>query len=384
MLRFTSRAGRLPLALMLAALGACADPSDLTAPREPDVVDVDDVPLRGSLSGAGTTPWADGYLKTFYEDIPTPHQPSPSYSFNRAARFGGVMNIAKVAGATGRYAVTFPGLSAYLGSRSTLHVSTHYVSPEGTYCKPAAAYLVSDKVEVRCFKASTGAAANGNFSLTVTRSYYDVAFAYAHLETGTNYAPSSQGSWNPAGTSTVVRTGVGQYRVTFNNLGTLIPTGLPGHAQVNAVGTSNSYCNVFNAQVLIGTTNVAVDVRCFSPVTGAPIDRRFTVLYVVPADHVAYAWADKPTTASYSPLPYFSSNPSGGPITITRSGVGSYRVEWTYADSHILEEGNAQVTAYGSNALCRIITAYGSVAEVKCVSPAGTPADTRFSVLYTS
>jgi hypothetical protein len=130
------------------------------------------------------------------------------------------------------------------------------------------AYLVSDKVEVRCFDARTGLPANPYFTLLVTRNYSDLAFAYAHQETATSYTPSTQGSWNTAGT-TVARRGVGQYRVTFNNLATKLPPDVMGRVQVNAVGTSNAYCNPLAWDRLTGTPNLYVDVQCYAMPTAA-------------------------------------------------------------------------------------------------------------------
>jgi hypothetical protein len=382
---YASRAGRRPLALALAALAAlsaCADQPNPAEPQGPPTADGG--AARQDLgSGLGNpTHWADGYLTA---DDPTQasYPVSPFTSFNRAARFGGAITITRPAGTTGRYVATFPSLSSYLGGRSTVHVSGYsgdFNAAEDTYCKPVGAYLVRDQVEVRCFKVSTGLPTNARFKLLVTRNYSDLAFAYAHRETSTNYAPSSQGSWNPAGTSSVVRSGVGQYRVTFNNLAALLAPGVGGHVQVNAVGTSNAHCST-STWYTNGTPNLSVDVRCFATPTGAPVDRRFTVLFVLPARHLAYAWADNPSVASYSPLAYYSSNPTNGPITITRSGVGSYKVDWAYLGSELFEGGNAQVTAYGGNTLCKITSYSTTGAYVQCFAPNGTPADSRFSVL---
>jgi hypothetical protein len=379
---FALRAGRWPLALTLAALGACADQLEPTEPA----TDGGGTARQELGAGVGNpTHWADGYLRAD-DPIQASYPVSPFTAFNRAARFGGAITITKPAGTTGRYVATFPSLSGYLGGRSTVHVSGYagdFNAAEDTYCKPVGAYLVSDKVEVRCFKVSTGLPTNARFSLLVTRSYADLAFAYAHQETVANYSPSSQGSWNPAGTSTVVRSGVGRYRVTFNNLGALLPTDVLGHVQVNAVGTSNAYCNAMNWYTN-GTPNLSVDVQCFATPTGASVDRRFTVLFVLPANHLAYAWADKPSVASYSPLPYFSSNPARAGITITRRGVGSYKVDWAYLDRELFDGGDAQVTAYGGNTLCKLTSYSTTSAHVQCFAPNGTPADSRFSVLRAS
>ena len=94
-----------------------------------------------------------------------------------------------------------------------------------------------------------------------------------------------------------VRTGVGRYRVTFNNLGAHLPPNVGGHVQVNAVGTSNAYCSAYNASTG-GTPNLSVDVRCFAGRTGAPVDRRFTVLFVLPADTIRCSSAPGDATSA--------------------------------------------------------------------------------------
>jgi hypothetical protein len=170
--------------------------------------------------------------------------------------------------------------------------------------------------------------------------------------------------------------------VSFNNLGSRLPPGVGGHVQVNAVGTNNTYCNVYNWGTS-GSPNLFVDVRCYTR-TGAPADTKFIVLFLLPSEHLAYAWGDKPTISSYSPLAAYSSNPALGAITIARVAAGVYDVAWAGADSEIIDEGNAQATAYGSNAQCRVTSSYASFARVLCFAPSGTPMDTRFTVLFGS
>jgi hypothetical protein len=315
--------------------------------------------------------------------------PYNAYGYGALNRGGGPIIVTKVAGTSGRYMVKFTGISAFLGNRSTVHVTSKYSSE--TACKPVAAYLVSETVEVRCFRLGTGAPENSKFSLLVTRNYDDRAFAYANRATATDYSPASRGSWNPAGAQKVVRTGVGQYRVTFNNLPAQLPPNVVGHVQVNAVGTDNAYCNVHNWGWNTGSPNLFVDVRCYQGPTGAPVDRRFTVLFVQPAPHLAYAWADKPTSPWYVPHDYYSWNPAIGGLNIERQAVGAYKVVWGRAGAypHIAHtNGFAQVTAFGSNAQCKFITAgregqyrNNQVAYVACFAPSGTRVDSRFMVM---
>ena len=160
-----------------------------------------------------------------------------------------------------------------------------------------------------------------------------------------------------------------------NNLGS--------NVQVNAVGAGNAYCNVQN-WTTTGTPNVSVDVRCYSLPTGALVDQKFNVLVLLGhADHVGYLWDDQPTLATYYPN-HTNQSSAAGPIEVTRVGVGAYWVVWRYADAHILGDGNAQVTAYGSNSVCKIGAAATSIVDVRCFAPNGEPADSRFMVLFGS
>jgi hypothetical protein len=292
MRRFFSRPPGWPLAISLAAvaaLGACADQADPTEPRHAAVEKA--VATQQAEAGFSEYPpewyWADGYLSTYWEDQPLVY-PSPHYVFNRAAEEGGArITVTKAEGTTGRYVATFPGLSSYLGSRSTLHVSGFYGISD-VHCKPMGASLVRDKVEVRCFDVSSGVPANSEISVLVNRNHENRAFAYAHREKDSSYSPSAKSSWNPAGPTMVTRSGVGQYRVTFSNLASRLPNNLGSNVQVNAVGAGNAYCNVQN-WTTTGTPNVSVDVRCYSLPTGALADQKFNVLVLLGhADHVGY------------------------------------------------------------------------------------------------
>jgi hypothetical protein len=337
----------------------------------------------------GSRYWADGYAWAPGATATAPYTPSPDWAFNiGSGRSGGSVTATKPAGTTGRYIVTFPGLSAWLGGKSTVHVTSDeargYGLPDDVHCKPLTAYLVSDKIEVRCFRASTGAASNGSFRVLVTRNYLDLAFAYAHQPTSTNYSPEAQGSWNPAGTGNVIRHGVGRYEVVFNGLAARLPAGVAGHVQVNAVGSGNAHCKLEN---WAGTTNLSVWVRCFGA-AGQLVDSRFTALFVTPTEHLAYTIGHQPSAPGYNPLPTFSSNPTGGFIGITRIAVGNYRIKWSGVDPEIFGQGNIQVTAWGSdNTQCKVDTLNGytyDYADVLCFGPNGVRTDTRYSVLLGS
>ena len=376
------RAGRWPLALALAAVGAlsaCADQPTAVEPPMPKAAR-DAAPERQDVAGllGDRAHWADGYLRTEFL-VATSETIHPSESFNRS---GGSVVVTKVAGTTGRYIATFSGLSRLLNNESTVHVSGLSNSgTEPTYCQPAAPYLASDKVEVRCFRIATGAPVDAKFSVLVTRNYSDLAFAYGHRPTTASYAPAAKGSWNPVGTTQVTRSAVGKYLVTFKGLAAELPPGVGGHAQVNLVGTSNAHCTV-QAWGSSGTPDLSVAVGCYTA-AGVPVDARFAVLFLTPTDHLAYTLADQPSaTSRYQPSPVYSSNPSGGGTTILPYGGGRYHVSWD--TFQLIGFGNMQVTAFGGNTRC-ILTSLGYFGgSVECFGPDGAPKESYFTLLLGS
>jgi hypothetical protein len=347
-----------------------------TLPQEPVIPlpEVAALPDPAPLSTPAR--WADGYLLAGSPTTPS-YAPLPTLSYNRS---GGAMNITKPTGTTGRYIVTFTGLSALLGTKNTVQVTEYGL--DDTYCKPANGRLVSDKLEVRCFRASTRTPANTGFTVSVSGKRADRVFAYGHQPTATDYSPAASASWNPAGPMKVVRLGLGRYQVRFDNFGTKVPAGVSGLAQVNAVGTGKAYCTL-DDWGNGGTSNLSVYVQCFSA-TGVPGDSKFTVLFLLPVPHVAYAFASQPSTPSYSPLPTLSWNPSGGNITVTRNGMGDYTVFWTGVDPAIVDIGTVHVTGTAVGKQCKATSVFATGVGVHCFDASGAPADAYYSVMLGS
>lgn len=102
----------------------------------------------------------------------------------------------------------------------------------------------------------------------------------------------------------------------------------------------------------------------------------------------AYALADSPTAASYTPDGQYAYNSSGGGISITRQGVGIYDVVFDNLPAWGINLSSAvAVTAYGSSTItCSVVTYSTSpsraVAKVACFN-VGTKlvADSRFTIM---
>jgi hypothetical protein len=362
----------VPAALLVAA---CDDSPLLQEPSPGE----ESPPLHEAQAPALTTSarWADGYLHAGSPTTPS-YAPVPYLSYNRS---GGSMNVTKPAGTTGRYIVTFSGLSAVLGTRSTVHVTEYGLND--TYCKPVNGRLVNDKLEVRCFKASTRAPANAAFTVVVLGINSNAVFAYAHQPTSTDYLAAAGGTWNPRGATRVFRLGMGEYKVVFSGFAVAIPPGVAGHVQVNAVGTGKAHCTAADWDDE-GTPDLNLIVQCHTP-AGLPVDSKFTALFLLPSEHVAYAFADRPTTASYTPNPVATSNPSGGAVTITRTGVGDYIVVWSGVDPAVVDGGTVHVTsAFTDSTQCKATSLFDTGVMVHCFAPNGKPADAYYSVLLGS
>lgn len=220
--------------------------------------------------------------------------------------------------------------------------------------------------------------ATSGYSTYGSRGFYQVEidqqrtcdlYAMVNDPTTASYT-IGHGRWaNPAGNApTVTHNSVGSYAVAFP--GAVV---VGGDVQVTAM-TQGVTCNS------AGWSSSTASVSCRNS-AGALVDSRFSLLYTHDDDS-AYVWAHSPSTAGYTPSPVWSHNPSGRPIRITRSGVGSYAVHfpgYTGADG-----GNVEVTSYSSGDVRCVSNGWGDqVAYVRCRDSADNPVDSAFDLLFT-
>ncbi len=128
------------------------------------------------------------------------------------------------------------------------------------------------------------------------------------------------------------------------------------------------------------TTNYGGDSR-FASSTGSLIGNPQVVLKF---QQVGWALASQPTTGSYHPAAATSYNSSGGTITITRSGTGTYKIAFTGFDADAFDD--VQVSAYGGSSYCTIAGSWTSGANpsipVNCYAAGGKHADSEYTMLY--
>jgi hypothetical protein len=208
-------------------------------------------------------------------------------------------------------------------------------------------------------------------------------YVWASQPTASSYTPERAWQANSAGlVNTIVRTGTGNYVVTF-----------PGVARSRNAGTVNvtaygdlrtTYCN--NAGWgPNGTGGVDVVVLC-TDTNGNAADAQFNVTYAVPQakGKLGYVWADQPTAGYYTPNTYAQFNTTGGVNTVNRVGTGSYIVRLPGLGA---AGGTVKVTSFGAIPnRCKVAwwgpDGLDQRVGVYCYSATGLPADSLFTMTY--
>ena len=286
---------------------------------------------------------------------------------------------------TGLYRVDFPGLGTEVGGN--VQVTAYGWGSER--CKVSSWGSDGSKVSanIACFD-SQGIAVDALFTASYLRAtgpwpFFNGGYLWADQPTAASYTPYSTYQWNSSGANnTVQRIGVGSYYATFPGI-----TVNGGTVEVTAYGPGSEYCKVSS-----WGSNV-VYVNCFNS-SGQAADTRFTLSFTDQSPHgtpsYAYAWADQPTAASYTPSTYyqktFKSCYSPGPVTIQRTWTGRYTAS---IPNFIIDNSGVKVTAYGwGPETCKAASwgASNSATQVNivCFDAAGNPVDTYFTFDYSN
>jgi len=310
-----------------------------------------------------------------------------TYAYNYA---GGVVTATR--SAVGTYRMDFAGAAIGAGvahvKAANSNARCNALSWAGTYinvnCYDPAGALVDSAYLVEFVQSSS----NTLGAKTIAYAYENSASAALNTPWVPAYGYNISGQAN-----SVTHTGTGTYTITFPGSGItgstyIIPLGtiysLNGNVQISArVGGYNC--------VFAGTPAAdTIAVNCYNA-SGALANGYFVIHAVSntatsaasTAKILAYGWADLPSTANYSLLTSYSYNADNTGVTVARSGVGIYVL--TFAGAGIVTTGNAEVSAYGSNATCYFVN-WGSPSidtiSVNCVNSSGAAVDSKFDVTY--
>jgi hypothetical protein len=193
-------------------------------------------------------------------------------------------------------------------------------------------------------------------------------------------APSPLLSWTSGRHAETVTHGggVGSYLV---NLGV---GNAPLSAKIVTANGAHGGERCANAQGISG----GLEVRCYDK-GGAPADGMFYTVQLAtgkPGRRFGVVFANQASSPSYTPLASTSVNSSGGPITITRSAIGHYLVEFTGLQKQIGHTENVQVTAISAlvvtcNAVSWSSSPTGLQIAVECRKDGTSFADSRYEVM---
>lgn len=212
-------------------------------------------------------------------------------------------------------------------------------------------------------------------------------YVWAHQPDVASYVVTTGYEYNSTGGQVqVYRDGVGVYRVRFAGLAMS-----GGVAHATAYGSANSdFCTV--QSWVQSVPDLLLRVRCFDE-TGAPADTRF-VANVTNQQPVAgtflYLWANQAVPAGpYQPSATYSYDSAGEPITVSRTGVGRYRIEATSISDTFPADfwnGHFDATAYGTSPVrCEVLEpqpADPPYAPVNCYDVDGAWVDSRFTLTF--
>jgi Trypsin len=259
---------------------------------------------------------------------------------------------------TGVYEAALEGLRQGVGGVARVPFVTAYGSG-AAHCKLADGSL-TDRVQVRCFRAST--LTDSQFSLLADASSNDLLLRVPFISSGAVSVPGLDGG------AVVTHLGNGLYRVDASAWS----RGPWRNVIVTAEGMNTVRCHV---EIWWATS---ARVRCANSL-GTLIDSAFTFAATSGRDS-SYAFASNPTSPFYTAPALYSNVVSSTALpTIRRDAVGRYTVSFPGAPANA--GGNAQATAYGSTANhCKVGFWTATTASVRCFDTAGNAADERFVV----
>jgi hypothetical protein len=331
-------------------------------------------------SAAPTGPYGSAFVWA-HDPTAASYVPSAGYQWNSTNRWSAVNTVTR--SGVGSYTVLLPGLGASSGTvLVTAYGSTKDYCKVGSWGPSGSAQAIY----VRCYN-SAGQLADSQYTLSYSNGNGGKSrgYVWADQPSSASYTPYGAYQGNSSGaTNRITRSGVGAYQVIFPNLGASA-----GHVQVTAYGYGSERCKVTGWSP--SGADQSVGVRCHTA-AGAAVDTYFTATYVRDSNVLgesvccnsdgnptAYAWASQPTTASYTPAAAYHF-PGWAASTITRTGTGSYQFKTPVG----LDNGNVQVTAYGSGSeYCKVV--YWNSSEgvrVQCYTATGNPVDTNFDVSF--
>jgi hypothetical protein len=310
------------------------------------------------------------------------YTPEKDYRFNSSGQSTTITRSG-----TGLYVIEFFGLGSVAGG------GTVDVTAEGennpAFCSvlswgPSGSNL---DVSVECYKPS-GARVDTFFMAAFTSggdTTGTVDYVWADNDTSKSYTPNTSYQFNSSGgTNTITRSHAGEYAVSLPG-----PAVFDGTVKVTAFGHGTASCQVDGWTP--DSSGQIVDVDCFN-FNGILVNHEFTMTFAASDSLLGdggangYAWANEPTSSSYTPDTTYQYDWVGSTATASSFGTGDYIL--AFPDASLGDHGDEQATAYGDTEAHCIVdgpagTAGGSQgADVFCFDHNGNPVNTDFTVQW--
>ncbi|MEL6894231.1 MAG: hypothetical protein AAFP84_21750, partial [Actinomycetota bacterium] len=350
----------LAAALALVLLPAGASTADAKTPSEPHITS-----RAGSPAALGWV-WASRPTTASYT-------PVSNYSYNSEGQMNRVERRD-----VGLYTVTFPELRRddFEVQVTAYGNGTVFCNLDGNYNNGTSGLGGDLEVHVHCLDEDDLAETDSRFVVSLQGQDGPSSLDGAGVRIGMN---AGWDGWNSSGGDfTVDQLGQGVYDVYIED-----QTAVGSNVQVTGVGTRpfGAWCNV--AWWNQAGPDVRVRVMCWS--VQWPTNARFHLRFSSQqSTTLAYAWADRPTSRSYTPhRSYQWQGPSGSTTGAVGGsyGVGSEFVRFPDVSG---TPSTAMVTAYGSGLHRCAIASWGSTpmdVRVRCRHAVDlNPVDTRFTV----
>ena len=303
--------------------------------------------------------------------------PLALYSYNPT---GAANQINRVE--AGVYSVGWPGISVPTGAINAQFV-TAYSGPNGGFCMEL--NWSGAALNFRCYDQAGAPSDMASTIVLVGSGTFSGRSAFAWIDAATSSAEASQ-TWrhHPFGDSiSSAHVATGRYVVRFARLQRTGAADREG-VIVNAYGSTAAVCQPSAPTSTL--TGLEVAVQCFDA-AGAAVDTRFTILLVDgarPGAKLAFALADQPTAATYTPTN--AAVRGTGTVEIAHVATGVHDVSFFgFSRSGDLRE-SFLVSPVGTTAgRCRVagweFSGAGTAVRVACETTAGVPTDMPFSII---
>lgn len=110
--------------------------------------------------------------------------------------------------------------------------------------------------------------------------------------------------------------------------------------------------------------------------------------YIYPTVTAA-VWANSPTAAEYRPMAGYTTNSTGGDVTVRRTGTGAYTVVLhdsgtTGGVTHVVPYGGGPVMCTVAGSYRALLGDNDQLIQVRCFAASGVAVDSRFVVTFTN